>query len=116
MIPANFDISYYRGDTYVFYINAKDNEGNDLDLSAYTPSFIIANYRGPDQGGSNPRVAYTATASISGSRITCTISPTIGANLTAGPYVYDVQVANGSANVYTYLTGTISVTLDVSGA
>lgn len=110
-LPATYDINYYRGDKYQFIINAKDQEGNDLDISAYTALFTIASSRGP-----TPSFSTSATASISGSQITCTISPTIGATLTAGPYVYDVQIKNGSANVYTYLTGSISVTLDVSEA
>ncbi len=110
-IPATFNIQYYRGDTYEFWINAKDNEGNELDLDAYTALFTIATERGP-----SPAFSTTATATIDGSRILCTISPAVGETLTAGPYVYDIQVKSGSTNVYTYLTGSISVSLDVSEA
>lgn len=110
-LPATYDINYYRGDTYSFTIAAKDNEGNPLDLSAYTALFTIASSR-----GASPTFSTAATATIDGSSILCTISPTVGASLTAGPYVYDVQIKQGSTNVYTYLTGSISVTLDVSEA
>lgn len=110
-LPATYDINYYRGDKFEFIINAKDNEGNDLDLSAYTALFTIASAR-----GASPDFSVEADATIDGSRIICNISPTVGASLTAGPYVYDVQVKQSSSIVYTYLTGTLSVTLDVSEA
>jgi hypothetical protein len=110
-LPATYDINYYRGDSYEFIINAKDIDGTELDLSAYTALFTIASERGP-----SPSFSTAATATIDGSQIICTISPTVGATLTSGPYVYDVQVKQGSSNVYTYLTGSINVTLDVSEA
>ncbi len=107
-IPANFDISYYSGDRYEFYINAKDSEGNDMDLSAYTANFIIADARGGDA-----TVSAVAEATIDGSQIICVIPPTVGASLTGTTYVYDVNVANGTDYIYTYLTGSITVTQDV---
>lgn len=110
-LPATFDINYYRGDTYEFIINAKDNEGNPLSLTGWTALFTIASSRGP-----SPTFSVAADATIDGSQIICTISPTVGASLTSGPYVYDVQVKQSATNVYTYLTGNISVTLDVSEA
>ena len=110
-LPATYDINYYRGDSYGFIINAKDIDGTELDLSLYTALFTIASARGP-----SPDFSTAATATIDGSQIICTISPTVGATLDGGPYVYDVQVKQGSSNVYTYLTGSINVTLDVSEA
>jgi hypothetical protein len=116
-IPANYDIRYYRGDTYKFYIQPKDDQGNPISVSAYTAAFTIANYRGPEQNpGSPTRVTYTATATCSGTTISCTIPPAIGAQLSSSTtYVYDVQIAAGG-DVYTYLTGNILVTEDVTGA
>lgn len=110
-IPATYNINYYRGDTTEFWIDVKDNEGNAVDLSAYTAKFIIASARGPA-----PAFSTSASATIDNSRILCTITPAVGATLTAGPYVYDVQVNLGSSNVYTYLTGNIYTTLDVADA
>lgn len=110
-IPVFFDLNYYRGDTLIFYINAKDNEGNTIDLDGWTPLFTIASARGP-----NPSFSVSATASIAESIITCTLPPAVGEQLINNTYVYDVQVSNGSTNVYTYLTGNVYVTLDVSEA
>lgn len=111
-IPASYDINYYRGDTYEFWIDVKDNDGVDVDLSAYTAKFVIASAR-----GASPSYSVNATASIDGSRILCTITPAIGAALPIDTaLVYDVQVNSGTTNVYTYLTGNLYMTLDVADA
>lgn len=111
--PATFDIYYYRGDTYVFYLNVKDADGNLVDLEAggYTAKLTIATSR-----GANPDESWVLTPTITASQITCTITPTVGLQLDEGPYVYDVQVKQSSSVVYTYLTGNIYVTLDVTEA
>jgi hypothetical protein len=42
--------------------------------------------------------------------------PGVGTTLDAGSYVYDVQIANGASLIFTIITGTISVTEQVTGA
>jgi hypothetical protein len=62
-------------------------------------------------------VSATATVDTTNHIITCTITPEQGRELTAGTtYVYDVQIENGASIVYTLLTGSITVTDDVTGA
>ena len=115
MMPATYNLEYYRGDTLTFYINVKDSNGAPLTLVG-SVLFTVATGRGsspPDPGGGFPTTV-SCSASLSGSQITCTISPGNGNYLRAGvPYVYDVQVSNGG-EVHTYLTGNINVTEGVS--
>lgn len=116
-IPATFNIAYYRGDTYEFYIRPKDQDGIAVDLSDFTAAtFTIGDAR-----GSALTTTWNCTADIevANSRIHCVIDSTVGSTLTEGVvYVYDVQVHKDVAPdpeiVYTYLTGTVSVTGDVS--
>jgi hypothetical protein len=42
--------------------------------------------------------------------------PGVGRQLNPGTYVYDVQITSGAAVIYTLLTGTITVTDDITGA
>jgi len=42
--------------------------------------------------------------------------PGVGRSLTAGTFVYDVQITTGAANIITVLTGSITVTDDITGA
>ena len=113
--PATFNIAYYRGDTYELNVRPKDQDGNSIDLTAggFTAAFTIASSRGPSPDTS---IACTADIIDEGTVIYCMIPPTQGALLSGSiVYVYDVEVSNGSA-VHTYLTGTVTVTEDVSNS
>ena len=48
--------------------------------------------------------------------VTCTILPGVGGTLSAGTFVYDVQITKDPSLVFTLLTGTITVTEQVTGA
>lgn len=117
--PGTFNISYYKGDTYEFNIYPKDASGQPFDLSGYSVTFTIASSRGP-----NPDVTFSGYALIptDATSVRCAIIPADAAEMVSGnSYVYDIEVSNTSEElpyplVYTLLTGTISVTSDITGA
>lgn len=110
--PGTYNFSYYRGDTAEFIIRPKNSNGTAFDLTDYDVDFTIANRRGST--GSQ----YSAQAVIDevNSLITCTILPTTGRNLAPGTFVYDIQIKNGPTQIFTILTGVITVTDDITGA
>jgi hypothetical protein len=111
--PGTYNINYYEGDTYEFKIYPKNSVGSTFNLSGYSVQFFIATARG------SGATQYECQASISvDSVVTCKIPPGVGRQLTAGTtYYYDVEVRKpADGTVYTLLTGTVSVTADVSGA
>lgn len=115
--PGTFDISYYKGDSFDFKIYPKDSSGAAFALSDFTSvKFTIADARG------NGSQQYLATSSIisnsSPNYILCQITPGLGSTLDADvQYVYDVEIKNSSGSlVYTILTGTITITDQVTGA
>jgi hypothetical protein len=113
--PGTYNFSYYRGDTYQFIVRPKNANGTVFTLDDYEgdASFTIANRR----GSTGTQVSATATVDTTNHIITCTITPEQGRELTAGTtYVYDVQIENGASIVYTLLTGSITVTDDITGA
>ena len=115
--PATFNIAYYRGDTYSFSIRPKDQDGNPVNLtSEWTAYFTIADERGPDYTFTVP-----GTVDIEdGEVLNCSIPSDVGLTLDGDTvYVYDVEVRNTTPTppvVQTYLTGTVTVTEDVSNA
>lgn len=115
--PAIYSFAYYKGDTNQFVIRPKNSDGSAFDLSDFSQaSFTIASSR-----GNNPDFSTSADADVNTSSniVTCTIEPSVGSTLSAGQYVYDVEIVNTLANpdiVYTLLTGIITVTEQVSGA
>jgi len=112
--PATFNISYYSGDTYEFVIAPKNSDGTDFSLTGFTAGMRIATSR-----GASPSFSTTAQTAINTTlnTVTCTILPGVGATLNPSVvYVYDVEITNGSTQVFTLLTGNINVTEDVTNA
>jgi hypothetical protein len=110
--PGNYNFSYYRGDTAEFVIRPKTANGSAFDLTGFSAIFTIATARGSGV------LQYEAQAVVNGTTdiVTCTILPNLGRNLVAGSYVYDIQITSSSSVIYTILTGTITVTNDITGA
>jgi hypothetical protein len=110
--PGSYNFNYYRGDTAEFVIRPKTANGSAFDLTGYTAEFFIANTRG------STGTQYEAQAVVSGvaDTVTCTILPGVGRSLTPGTYVYDVQITTGASTIFTILTGSITVTDDITGA
>jgi hypothetical protein len=111
--PGTHNISYYQGDTLEFTIRPKTADGSAFSLDGYSSKFFIADKRGPSY-----TVQHECTAVISNGAVLCTIPPGVGRLLNAGTvYFYDVQINKASNTViHTLLTGTITVTADVTGA
>ena len=110
--PSTFNFSYYRGDTYEIVVRPKSSNNNAFPLTGYSATFTIANRR----GSTGTQYAASTSVNTSNSTITCTIPPSVGRTLAPGTYVYDIQISSSSSIVYTVLTGTITVTDDISGA
>ena len=113
--PGTYNFNYYRGDTAEFVIRPKTANGSAYDLTNYTATFTIANRRGSTGTQYVAAAVVNATTDI----ITCTITPAVGRTLAAGTYVYDVQITNAIPNpdvILTILTGSITVTDDITGA
>ena len=113
--PGTYKFSYYRGDTYQFVIRPKNANGTTFALDAYAGNadFTIANVR----GSTGTQISATATVDTADDIITCTITGNQGRQLVGGTtYVYDVQIDNGAGVIFTLLTGSISVTNDITGA
>lgn len=112
VFPATYNISYYRGDSYNFIINPKNPNGTSFNLSGYTGLFTISTERG------NPAAEIatgTATVNAEAATVTCEIPNSLGSLLSGASYLYDVEINNSSQQkTFTLLTGTISVTQDIS--
>ena len=112
--PANFNFNYYQGDKYEFVIRPKLSNGENFDLTGYTGLFTVATARGNSASTIGSR---SAPINAVAGTVTVVIEPDFGKTLTGNSYLYDVEVsasASGGSNVYTLVTGTISITRDIS--
>jgi hypothetical protein len=110
--PGSYNFNLYRGDTTQFVIRPKNANGSAFDLTGYTSQFFIANQRGSAATQYEAQAVVNATTDI----VTCTVLPGVGRQLAPGTYVYDVQITSGASVIYTLLTGTVTVTDDITGA
>jgi hypothetical protein len=120
--PGELNINYYKGDTYEFKVYPQNADGSSFTLGDYTNAkFTIATERGasPETTTLMPTGKTSGHASIQSTFIQCAITPENGAEMDASrTYVYDIQIydpVSGSYDkVFTLLTGSISVTDDVT--
>ena len=122
--PGELNINYYKGDTHEFKVYPQKTDGSIFYLSDYTNStFTIATERGSSPTGDTlmptGRISASARISSDGTNVVCAITPENGALLDPEKtYVYDVQVYSQGADTYdkvfTLITGSISVTDDVT--
>lgn len=119
--PGELNINYYKGDTYEFNVYPKLAGGSAMNLTDYTVKFRISETRGATTVG--PINPYAEIPSISGTEefpnyIKCAITPAAGEQLDATKtYFYDVEIKKAGVPypyVYTVLTGTISITEQVT--
>ncbi len=118
--PGELNINYYKGDTYEFNIYPKLAGGSAMDLTNYTVKFSISETRGATPLEEDP---YAEIPSVTGTAdfpnyIKCAITPDAGQQLDATKtYFYDVEITKPGTPykyVYTVLTGTISITEQVT--
>jgi hypothetical protein len=109
--PSTYNFNYYRGDTHEIVIRPKTANGESFPLAGYLAAYTIANTRGP----SGTQYVASAVVNDVNDLVTCTIFDSVGRSLSPGSYVYDVEIQNG-LQVYTILTGSITVTDDITGA
>lgn len=112
--PATYNISYYKGDLYQFLIRPKTAAGDifPISSSAYNAFFRISATR---NGSASATIS--AVAAIGDNAVNCELRPSVGNSLVPGTtYYYDVSIQNLSNQniVYTLLTGSISVTGDIT--
>jgi hypothetical protein len=109
--PGTYNFNYYRGDTSQMVVRPKTSSGSAFDLTGYTAEFTVATSRSAGATQYNMTAVTNDVSNI----VTCTITPVAGRDLDAGTYVYDVQITD-DVEIYTILTGTITVTNDITGA
>jgi hypothetical protein len=114
--PGELNLTYYKGDTQEFRIYPRKNDGSSFNMSGYTVKFSVAENR----GSSSVIECYAVIDGDNSNIVNCAIRPADGEQLVPGTqYVYDVEVKKTSTPynlVYTILTGTISVTDQVTQA
>ncbi len=103
--PAQLELSLVRGDSRTWRFDIK-LDGNPLDVSAGTISFVADNGRG------DTITVAGSVAGVGSNEVTFSFTPTLSA-VPLDDYDYDIQQIVG-ADRYTYVEGVLHITQDVN--
>lgn len=114
--PGTYNINYYYGDTFEFRVYPKNANGAIFDLDTFTSAkFTLAPARGTSL---DDQISCYAAISPDKTNVLCAISPENALIIDPSQdYVYDVEIRKSASPydiVYSLLTGSVTVTSDVT--
>lgn len=111
-VPAQKNLTFYQGDTWILQFRLKDSTGHYIDLTGATPTAQVRQ----TQASSSVSATWTCTLdnqTTNAGGVTMVLASGTTTALT-GTYVYDVQLTYSDATVKTYLYGNITVINEVT--
>lgn len=106
-IKANLVVD--QGSTFVTTLNLTDEDDIPLDLTLYTGSSQLRKHY-----TSSNSTSFTVTTGGATGVITLSLSANTTANLSAGRYMYDVEIADSSNNITRVVEGIVTVTPNIT--
>jgi hypothetical protein len=108
--PADQDLTITRGDTETLVVTITTDGSTAVDITGRTYSSQIRT----QQDSTTIKASFTCTVtSGAAGQVTCVLSATSSATLSAGLYFWDLQ-ENASGVISTILAGNITVLADVT--
>jgi hypothetical protein len=108
--PADQDLTITRGDTETLVVTITTDGSTAVDITGRTYSSQIRS----QQDSTTIKASFTCTVTDGASgQVTCTLSATSSAALSAGLYFWDLQ-ENASGVISTILSGNVTVLADVT--
>lgn len=108
--PADQDLTITRGDTETLIVTITTDGSTAVDITGRTYTSQIRT----QQDSTTIKASFTCTVtSGAAGQVTCTLSATSSATLSAGLYFWDLQ-ENASGVISTILAGTVTVLADVT--
>jgi hypothetical protein len=98
-----------QGSTFSADLSLKDENGDPLLLSGYTANSQIRKW----YTSLNPTATFTATINTSSAVVTLSLTANQTSSITAGRYVYDVEISDGSS-ISRIVEGIVTVTPQVT--
>lgn len=108
--PADQDLTITRGDTETLVVTITTDGSTPVDITGRTYSSQIRT----QQDSTTIKASFTCTVTNGAAgQVTCVLSATSSATLSAGLYFWDLQ-ENASGTISTILSGNVTVLADVT--
>lgn len=103
------NITIDQGTTFSTTLNLTDENGDILDLSGYSANSQIRKWY-----TSSNAVTFTTSINVSSGTIELSLNANQTSSLTAGRYVYDVEIKDSSNTISRIVEGIVTVTPEVT--
>ena len=114
-ISKRLDITCRKGDTFEMTIDATDAEGDAVAFGSY--SDIALEVRPTDEDSGTPVLSFDHPADFNttvAGKLVISKSATVMATVTAGVYVYDMQLTDSAGKTVTWFYGLFKINDDVT--
>jgi hypothetical protein len=114
-ISKRLDITCRKGDTFEMTIDATDAEGDAVAFGSY--SDIALEVRPTDEDSGTPVLSFDYPADFNtavAGKLVISKSATVMAAVTAGVYVYDMQLTDSAGKTVTWFYGLFKINDDVT--
>ena len=112
MMAETANLEVIRGDTKKFNITVRDSSEAIFDLTGYSMKFTAKSALTLEDA--DAEISSTAVIANPATGIGAfTLTPT-DTSIYISEYLYDIQISDGAANVYTIVQGTFTVTQDIT--
>jgi len=98
-----------QGTDFSTAINLTDSSGVDLNLTGYSAASQIRKTH-----SSSNSTAFTCTLTTANSTLTLVLNNSVTAAMSAGRYVWDAELTDGSGTISRILEGMVTVTPEVT--
>jgi hypothetical protein len=105
-IKANLFID--QGTTYSTKLKLADTDGNGIDLTTYTANGQIRKHY-----SSSNSVTFTTSLNALGD-VVLSLTANATANMTAGRYVYDIELTDSAGRISRIIEGIVTITPNVT--
>jgi hypothetical protein len=112
MTPGKYNPKFYQGDTWQLTISLKDSNGAAFDLNGYSVTSQLREL----PGSVDAAIDFTCNVADPATGVIEMIAaPSDTDDVVAGKYAWDLQIEHtGTGDIYTVLTGTATVTAEVT--
>lgn len=114
-VAKRLDITCRKGDTFELVVKATDANGDPIDFAGFTDMQI--DVRPTDEDAGTPILEFTHPTDFDTGtmgQVTIIKDAAAMAAVTAGLYVYDLEIADASGKVTTWFYGKFTINDDVS--
>lgn len=108
-MASKANITIDQGTTFSTDLTLTDEYGDNLDLTGYSANSQMRKW----YTSSTVAATFTTAVNVNTAAVTLSLTPTQTGNITAGRYVYDVEITNGTTTSR-IVEGIVTVTPQVT--